>query len=88
MATIQNEISKLTNWQQNGIYLTRTIIFKSFRDALAMMQVIGLFCDEINHHPEWKNVYNKLEIKLTTHDTGDISEKDIQLAKKIDDLIP
>ncbi len=84
---LQEEISNLPHWKQEGKYLIRKVIFTSFKEALETMQVIGVACDRMNHHPEWTNVYNRLEIKLTTHDTGDISSKDILLAQKINEII-
>ena len=81
------EIEQLTNWTIKGKYIVREIQLESFPAVLDLMMKIGLECEKMNHHPEWTNVYNKLKIKLTTHDTGDISSKDIQLAKKIDRLL-
>ena len=65
----------------------REIKFKDFSEALAFM-VNGSEAEKMNHHPLWTNVYNKLEIWLSTHDAGDIvTEKDIQLAEKINSLL-
>jgi 4a-hydroxytetrahydrobiopterin dehydratase len=76
------------NWaeQQNKLY--RKFEFKDFSEALAFMVRIGLEAEKMNHHPLWTNVYNKVEIWLNTHDAGDmITEKDIQLAEKINALL-
>ena len=76
------------NWteQQNKLY--RKIEFKNFSEALAFMVRTGLEAEKMNHHPLWTNVYNKVEIWLNTHDAGDIiTEKDIQLAEKINALL-
>ncbi len=76
------------NWthQKNSLY--RKIEFKNFSEALAFIVRAGLEAEKMNHHPLWTNVYNKVEIWLSTHDAGDIvTEKDIQLAKKINDLV-
>ena len=53
---------------------------------MGAMLRISYIAEEMNHHPEWSNVYNRLEIRLTTHDTGGISEKDYALAQAIDAL--
>ena len=76
------------NWteQQNKLY--RKFEFKDFSEALAFMVRIGLEAEKMNHHPLWTNVYNKVEIWLNTHDAGDIiTEKDVQLAEKINALL-
>ena len=76
------------NWteQQNKLY--RKIEFKNFSEALAFMVRAGLEAEKMNHHPLWTNVYNKVEIWLSTHDAGDIiTEKDIQLAEKINAIV-
>ena len=62
------------------------LIFKSFREAFSFMTEIALYCEKIDHHPEWTNVYNKVKILLTTHDLGGLSEKDFILANLIDSL--
>ena len=58
--------------------------FKNFKDAFAFMTKVALKAEEIGHHPEWFNVYNKITITLTTHDVNGLSEKDIILGKYID----
>jgi 4a-hydroxytetrahydrobiopterin dehydratase len=76
------------NWteQQNKLY--RKFEFKDFLEALAFMVRVGLEAEKMNHHPLWTNVYNKVEIWLNTHDAGDIiTEKDIQLAEKINAIV-
>jgi len=76
------------NWteQQNKLY--RKFEFKDFSEALSFMVRVGLEAEKMNHHPLWTNVYNKVEIWLNTHDAGDIiTEKDIQLAEKINAIV-
>jgi len=83
------DISDLENWQpvagRNAI--TRSFTFKDFKQAFAFMTQCALKAEQMNHHPEWFNVYNKVEVTLTTHDTGGVSEKDIKLAKFMDSLV-
>jgi len=73
-------------WKNEGDYLEKEFIFSDFREAMTAMIRISYIAEEMNHHPEWSNVYNRLIIRLTTHDTGGISEKDHELAVKIDAL--
>ena len=75
------------NWsiKDNGIF--REIVFNDFSEALAMMVRIGIEIEKMNHHPEWSNVYNTLSIFLTTHDEGGLTQKDIDLANRINALL-
>jgi 4a-hydroxytetrahydrobiopterin dehydratase len=66
--------------------MEKEFIFGDFREAMSAMLRISYIAEELNHHPEWFNVYNKVHIKLTTHDTGGLSDKDYALAKRIDAL--
>lgn len=75
-------------WKEENNKLTQTFKFKNFVEAFGFMSKVALIAEKMNHHPEWKNVYNKVEIILTTHDEGNtITEKDRKLAKAIEDLI-
>jgi 4a-hydroxytetrahydrobiopterin dehydratase len=64
--------------------LQKIFIFKNFKDAFSCMSEIAIIAEEINHHPEWFNVWNRLEVTLSTHDSGGLTGKDIELAKAID----
>jgi 4a-hydroxytetrahydrobiopterin dehydratase len=76
------------NWIEQNNSLYRKIEFKNFSEALAFMMQAGLEAEKMNHHPLWTNVYNKVEIWLSTHDAGDVvTEKDVQLAEKINALL-
>ncbi len=81
-----NTIKTLNEWEflDNPGVLKKSFFFKNFNEAFGVMTQIALKAEEMNHHPEWFNVYNRLDITLTTHDCGGVSEKDIELAKFID----
>lgn len=64
--------------------LVKTFKFKSFIRAFGWMTQIAMWAEKLNHHPEWFNVYNKVEVKLTTHDADGISELDFKLASKME----
>ncbi|GAB4365223.1 MAG: 4a-hydroxytetrahydrobiopterin dehydratase [Kiloniellaceae bacterium] len=64
--------------------IKKTFQFKSFNEAWGFMSRVALAAEKLNHHPEWFNVYNRVEIVLTTHDCGGLSELDVKLAKRID----
>lgn len=75
-------------WKEEDNKLKRNFEFKNFVDAFAFITKVALEAEKMNHHPEWKNVYNKVEITLTTHDKGNtITEKDRELANTIDKLV-
>ena len=65
-----------------------TVQFKDFKEAWAFMTQVALFAEQHDHHPEWFNVYNRVEITLTTHDAGGLSERDVAMADFIDSLRP
>ena len=67
--------------------ITRTFTFDDFSQAFAFMTQVALLAEKADHHPEWSNVYNRVDILLTTHDAGGLSERDIDMAQKIDNLV-
>ena len=68
-------------------YLVKEFNFKNFIEAFSFMTKVALLSEKANHHPNWNNVYNKVIIKLNTHDAGDtVTAKDIELSEKIDKL--
>ncbi|MEH6591851.1 MAG: 4a-hydroxytetrahydrobiopterin dehydratase [Halioglobus sp.] len=74
------------HWTLDEGKLYRRFVFTDFVAAFGFMSRVALLAESMNHHPEWSNVWNRVEIRLTTHDAGGISELDFQLAQKIDDL--
>jgi len=77
----------MANWEEKNNSLVAEFIFKDFTQAWAFMSEVAIAAEKQNHHPNWSNVYNKVNILLTTHDAGNIvTEKDKKLAAKIDAL--
>jgi 4a-hydroxytetrahydrobiopterin dehydratase len=75
-------------WQEQDNKLYRKFQFKNFSEAFAFMTRVALEAEKMDHHPLWTNVYNTIEIWLSTHSAGDIvTDKDRQLARKIDALV-
>ena len=75
-------------WKEENNTLTQTFKFKNFVEAWSFMTKVAMIAEKMNHHPEWSNVYNTVNITLTTHDKGNtITEKDLELASRIDELI-
>ena len=67
--------------------LTRRFMFADFVQAFGFMARVALLAERADHHPEWSNVYNRVDILLTTHDAGGLSSRDVSLAREIDALI-
>lgn len=68
--------------------LYRALRFADFAEAMGFMMRVAIEADKADHHPEWSNVYNRVEIWLTTHDAGGISSRDVALAEKINGFVP
>ncbi|KAF9990508.1 putative pterin-4-alpha-carbinolamine dehydratase [Mortierella antarctica] len=66
--------------------IKRTLVFKDFNAAFGFMTRVALYADKADHHPEWFNVYNRVEITLATHDVQGLSVRDVNLAKFIDEI--
>lgn len=66
--------------------IKKTFEFGDFTEAFAWMTRAAMFAEKWNHHPEWFNVYNKVEVTLSTHDVGGLSQLDVKLARKMDGL--
>ncbi|MFA8300944.1 MAG: 4a-hydroxytetrahydrobiopterin dehydratase [Hyphomicrobiales bacterium] len=72
-------------WKHEDNQLSASLKFNNFVDAFAFMTHVAFIAEKMNHHPEWKNVYNTVDIVLKTHDAGNIvTEKDWKLAEEID----
>jgi len=77
-----------SNWSEQNNTLYRKFEFKDFSEAFAFMTRVALEAEKMNHHPVWKNVWNQVEIWLSTHDAGDIvTDKDRKLSATIDALV-
>ena len=72
---------------REGKAIRRTFQFADFSEAWGFMSRVALLADSQDHHPEWFNVYAKVEITLTTHDAGGLSQRDVVMAKAIDELL-
>ena len=66
--------------------IEKTFRFKNFTRAFGWMTSVAMLAEKANHHPEWSNVYNRVKVTLTTHDAGGLTEKDIRLAERMEEL--
>ena len=78
-------LSELSGWQavENRDAIARSIRFKDFNAAWGFMSRVALAAEGMNHHPEWFNVWNRVDIVLSTHDAGGLTKLDIELAQRI-----
>ncbi len=83
---IASSLGGLNGWSVANGKLHREFRFGDFVEAFGFMSRVALIAESLNHHPEWSNVYNRVAIDLTTHDTGGISSFDIEFAKKVNEL--
>lgn len=75
-------------WTEENSRLHKQFQFKDFSEAFAFMTRVAIEAEKMNHHPEWKNIYNKVDVWLNTHDAGDVvTDKDHKLAAAIDKLV-
>ena len=83
-------LAELKNWRatEGRDAIQRSFKFKNFSEAWGFMNRVALLAETQDHHPEWSNVYNRVEILLATHDCGGLSERDLKLARAIDKLLP
>ena len=66
--------------------IARTFRFRDFNQAFAFMSRVALLAEKIDHHPEWTNVYNRVEVTLATHDAGGVTDRDIRMAAFMNDI--
>jgi len=83
-AEVDNALGSLRDWRREGNAIEREYRFGSFREAISFIVRLAFEAEQRDHHPELANVYNRVTIRLTTHDAGGVTEKDIELARAID----
>ena len=90
-AEIEASLKGLDGWKmlhEDGIYkLSRDLSFNNFSEAWSFMSRVALLAEKLNHHPNWSNVYKKVDIVLFSHDVAGVSQIDIQMAERINSLL-
>jgi 4a-hydroxytetrahydrobiopterin dehydratase len=83
------QVQKLNGWvlEDEEGSISRTFKFKNFSEAFGFMTRVALAAEKADHHPDWSNSYDKVTIRLSTHDAGGVSQKDIDLARAIDRMV-
>ena len=74
----------LPGWTGGDDFISKVFKFSDFAQAFGFMSEIAVVAEAMNHHPEWFNVYNRVDVTLTTHDAGGVTEKDVTLAKRME----
>ena len=87
---ISAALQELPQWRlrEDGLAITRKLAFGDFAEAFGFMSRVAILAEKADHHPEWCNVYNRVEITLTTHDADGLSQRDVALARQIDAAAP
>lgn len=84
---LQEALAELSGWEVKEGKLHKTFKFASFAQAMGWMVAVGFLADKMDHHPEWSNVYNRVEVNLVTHDLdNEISNLDIELAQVMEEM--
>lgn len=83
---IAQHLASLPHWSLQGGKLHRQLRFADFSEAFGFMTRVALEAEKLGHHPDWSNVWNRVDIALETHDVGGLSVKDFELAARIDAL--
>ena len=83
---IEKELASLPDWERDGEKIFCQFTFDDFVQAFGFMSRVALCAEAMNHHPEWSNVWNRVDIWLTTHDAGGLTVLDFELARRISDL--
>ena len=80
----QAKLESLPAWEYQDKGIHKTFIFQDFLEAFGFMTRVAILAEKADHHPEWSNVYNRVTIRLSTHDAGGLTDKDFDLAAKIE----
>lgn len=86
---ISTQLPQVPAWRldPSGPALVRELVFADFPQAFAFMTQVALMAERMDHHPDWHNVYNRVTVRLNTHDVGGLSERDFRLATRIDAVL-
>ncbi len=84
---VATAVAELPGWERVGDHLHRELTFPDFRRAFGFMAGVALVAERLNHHPEWSNVYNRVVIDVTTHDSGGLTELDLEFARAVSALL-
>lgn len=84
---IEEKLKELDGWNYEDEAIHTSLEFRDFKEAFSFMTLVAFEAEAQQHHPEWLNVFNELNISLSTHDAGGVTEKDIKMAKTINNIV-
>jgi 4a-hydroxytetrahydrobiopterin dehydratase len=84
---IEYQVQNLEGWKREGDHIEKKFTFKSHSAAFGFLARIALLAEKMDHHPEYSGVYNKVNIRLSTHDAGGVTHKDLDLAQGIESIL-
>ncbi len=84
---ISLQLQELAGWERDGNSIVKTYHFSDFIEAISFMTQAAFYAEALEHHPEWRNMYNVVEVRLTSQDTGGITSHDIRLAKRMEHIV-
>lgn len=87
-ADVDRLLGDLDGWSREGDQIMREFKFRDFVEAVGFMAQVGVLAERANHHPELRNVYNTVTIALSSHDAGGITQRDLDLAKEVNERVP
>jgi len=86
-AALAELVASASEWQHVDAELRRSFVFANFIEAFGFMTQVALIAEKLDHHPEWSNVYNKVDIMITTHDAGGLTALDAEFVAAVDRLV-
>lgn len=81
---VRNTLEPLSGWSGDEAAIQKDFVFADFSEAFAFLTRIALLSEKMNHHAEWSGVYNKVSLRLSTHDAGGVTDKDVKMARAIE----
>ena len=85
---VSHLVESLEGWELDGVSLRRQLVFDSFVQAFGFMAQVALIAERLDHHPNWSNVYNRVDLAITTHDAGGLTALDFEFARQVDAVLP
>jgi 4a-hydroxytetrahydrobiopterin dehydratase len=84
---VSHLVESLEGWELDGVLLRRQLVFDSFVQAFGFMAQVALIAERLDHHPNWSNVYNRVDLAITTHDAGGLTALDFEFARRVDAVL-
>jgi len=84
---IKTQLKDLKNWEYKDNFIVKNFTFPTFFEAYTLLCKAAFIAEKLNHHPDWSGVYNKVTLKLNTHDAGGVTQKDIDFAGEIEKFL-